>query len=548
MAVTPTILNASPANGLISLSGGNLTATFTNVSAFLDRKSVYSAITGKFYFEVSFPARAGAVEGGVKPFIFETGASKTEATYTRANYALAGTIGVYFDLDANTMGCISPEGTDSGPYATTVYDEGAPVFAGAAVYYDADPGSPGAQVITFNFGATAFYHSVPSGYNAGFGEPEPLGSNLVCPAPILFAGDPPRVANATLTAPHPTLSSASGALASFTAPSPLLISVGHDSTGEQAANLTAPRPTLTVTTGANSRNTGPKQTLVTSGTVTGLASAALFAPEPTLGASGTVTMLGSAALSAPIQRLVGYSGAVCSVSITGAATLTATGTTGAVGGAQLTAPLFELTATATAQNRGSALLTAPSPALGGQARGFLIAPGATLTAIGTAVVTASYEAYALNLNHTPRGGEQPVDELTHFTNYPFTHVVRYQNSYFGANSTGLYLLEGTTDDGVPIPWEVQTAMTDFNTEQKKTVEMAYFGGRFGPASTVKLYVGEVGPTAYSYATPRDTSAQNYRQAFGRGLKSRYYALGAEGTGELTIDSITLNVAVTARKV
>jgi hypothetical protein len=333
------------------------------------------------------------------------------------------------------------------------------------------------------------------------------------------------------------------------APSPILRAKGRSSVNNNSFDYDAPSPTLTAFAGANGKLTAPRSTISATATGTNFGSAAIRPPAATLSASGTVTMLGSAALTGPMQRLVGYSGAVCSISVLGAPTLTATGTTGSIGGAQLTAPLFELTAVATAQNRGSALLTAPSPKLGGQAQAYLIAPGATLVAIGSAVVTATYEAYALNLNHVARRGQsEPVDETTRYTNFPFTHVVRYQNSYFGANSTGLYLLEGTTDDGVAIPWDVQTHMTDFDTAQKKTVEMAYFGGRMGPAATVSLLVGEVGPTTYSYTTPRGDTAQNYRQAFGRGLKSRYYALGAAGDGELSIDSITFNVAVTTRKV
>lgn len=351
-----------------------------------------------------------------------------------------------------------------------------------------------------------------------------------------------------LTAPSPTLAFIGGGSAALTSPSASLLFIGRDSAGDQAADLTAPRPVLTITTGANSRNAAPKPTLAASATVTQLASADLSAPLTSLSASGIVTMLGSAALSVPIQSLIGYSGAVCSISITGGPTLTATGVTGGVGDAQLTAPLFELTASATAQNRGSALLTAPSAALGGQAQAYLIAPGFTLTAIGTAVVTATYEAYALNLNHTPRGGEQPVDELTHYTNFPFTHVVRYKNSYYGANSTGLYLLEGTTDDGADINWNVQTAFSDFGSPNLKTLNSAYFGGRFGPVTNVTLLVSEADTEAYVYTTPLDDTAKNYRQAFGRGNKARYYAVAADGAGEVTIDSITFNIATLARRI
>jgi len=340
------------------------------------------------------------------------------------------------------------------------------------------------------------------------------------------------------------------ALASLTSTKPTLVAKGHNSYGEQAAILTAPIPTLSITTGANSGSAAPSPTLSTTGTVTQLATAALTPPSTSIIASGTVSGTSNAALRAPVATLVGYGGAVCSVTITGRTTLSATGTTGSVGGAQLTCPLFQLSASGTAQNHGSASLLAPSAKLGTTAQAWLVAPGAQLTAIGSAVVTATYEAYAVNLKHDSKPGVLPIDEMTHNTNFPFTHVVRYQNSYYGANSTGLYLLEGTTDDATPITWAVKTATTDFKSPTLKTVASAYFGGRLGSTDTITLHAGEGAQTqTYSYTTPRGPLAQNYRQAFGKGIRHhRYYALAATGIGEMALDDISLDVHNLSRRI
>jgi hypothetical protein len=91
-------------------------------------------------------------------------------------------------------------------------------------------------------------------------------------------------------------------------------------------------------------------------------------------------------------------------------------------------------------------------------------------------------------------------------------------------------------------------MTDFQSANLKTVNWAYFGGRMGPAATVSIHYGDTGQESYAYATPRDASAQNYRQGFGRGIKSRYFALGAAGNGALSLDHIVFNIATMARKV
>ena len=355
-------------------------------------------------------------------------------------------------------------------------------------------------------------------------------------------------ANVTLAIPALTAAGYGGADANLTLPSFTSVVLGHDSTGEQAAAISLPMLSVEATAGANATATLPSLSVSAAATATGWAIADIEIPALTAASTGTVSGMGRAAIRLPSMGSSAYAGALCSVTI-GGITVQAEGTTGGIGGAQITLPLFEAVAVATAQNYGSVAITLPSLSVhsGGNAATVNL-PSLTLTAIGTATVTVTYEAYALNLNHKEDPRKQPVDELTRYTNYPFDKIVRYKNSYFGMNSTGLYLLEGTTDDGTAIAWDFKTHISDFGTAQKKTVEYAYFGGRMPAAVTVTLHVGEKGDEVYNYTTPRGAFAQNYRQAFGRGVKSRYYALEAAGSGDLTLDSITLNIATLARKV
>lgn len=249
--------------------------------------------------------------------------------------------------------------------------------------------------------------------------------------------------------------------------------------------------------------------------------------------------------------MVGYAGAILSATLNGL-TSTSTATVSNVGNITATLPLLVMEATATAQNVASIEGTLGALFVNRGATLAVTLPPLTMTAIGHAVVAVTYEAYAVNLKHQPKPGKEPNDEVTRYTNFPFTHIVRYKNSYFGANSTGLYLLDGTTDYAsptpTPIPWAFKTAMTDFKSQQHKTVASAYFGGRLGAAATIDLHVGEDGPQTYSYATVRTDHAQNYRQVFGKGTKARYYALGASGTGTLELDDIDLDVHTLSRRI
>lgn len=367
---------------------------------------------------------------------------------------------------------------------------------------------------------------------------------LVAPAGTLSAYSG---AYAEITAPSPYLTAFGGGGAQLVAPAPTLYAAAHSAYGENAAILVAPKSTLEAYCGGWAKLSGPVPTLATAGTVTAMARASLTAPTPTLSATGTVAYTAYAALKAPRPNLVGYGGAVCSIT-TPAGTLTATGTMGGVAQAALSAPLPLLSASATAQNHGGALLVAPAGRMVSGMQAYLIAPAATLTAIGTAVITATYEAYALNLKHISVPGQTTTDEMTRYTNFPFTQVVRYQNSYYGVNDTGLYLLEGTTDDGDVIPFTVQTAVTDFGVPNKKTINSAYFGGRLGPAETVSVLAGETTPVAYSYTTPRGPLAQNYRQAFGRGIKARYFALRVVGTADFKLDTLDTETDQLTRRI
>lgn len=312
----------------------------------------------------------------------------------------------------------------------------------------------------------------------------------------------------------------------------------------EGAEIKSPPFTLSATSGANAILNAPGFTSMSAGTGVRIWRAAVGSPDVTVAASGSVSQLVSAGIRSTGFSLIGYGGAVCTVEI-GGSTVSATGTSGAVGRVSATTPLFEVVATGTQGNHGDAILFSPCFATGTTARALLLAPGFTLTAIGTATVTVTYEAYALNLKHSDA---KAPDEMTRYTNFPFDRIVRYRNSYFGMNATGLYLLEGTTDDGDPIPWEVATHITDFDSPKLKVVERVYFGGRLGPDATVTLSVGEKADNSYSYNTPRGQTAQNYRQVFGKGAKSRYFSLSVSGEDTFELDTLELAVTELTRRI
>lgn len=353
-----------------------------------------------------------------------------------------------------------------------------------------------------------------------------------------------RGENPSFSLPALTATSACGASAATSLPSLNATAAGHDATGERDAQIPLPSLTAAAVGGHYARATIPSLSVAATGTVPWIVTSAATLPSliATVGARSSTVARAEPLL--PALTAQGYSGAVCRVTV-GALTLAASGTAGVAGAVTATLPLFVAVATGTIGNTASADITLPSLSMATGVRAPISLPSLNLVAIGTATVAVTYEAYALNLKHT---NDKTNDELTRYTNFPFDRIVRYKDSYYGMNATGLYLLEGTTDDGDPIPWEVETHITDFGNPKIKTVERAYFGGRLGPDATVTLSVGEQADNSYSYTTPRGQTVQNYRQVFGKGAKARYFSLGVSGEDEIELDSLELAVTALARRI
>lgn len=349
-------------------------------------------------------------------------------------------------------------------------------------------------------------------------------------------------------APAGQMAAYMGASAKIKAPAGAVHASAHDSTGENGANLTAPLPALSAFMGAVARIMAAPATVEASATGENWLKADLTAPAGVVSADATVSGASQAAITAPMASAMGYAGMACAVTLGGCSSIMAEVTSGSISHASITAPLFKLIFSAISESHCSADLTAPAGRMGVTLQAWIVAPAGTLTAIVSAVVTASYEAYSVNLSHQGDQKTTPIDEVTRYTSFPFDRIVCYQNSYFGVAADGLYLLEGATDDGAEIAYAVKTCIDDFKAPELKTIASAYFGGRLGPGAKVTLFVGEAGQETYAYTTPRGQLAQNHREKFGRGVKNRYFALGLAGLGALELDMIELEINKMTRRI
>ena len=317
---------------------------------------------------------------------------------------------------------------------------------------------------------------------------------------------------------------------------------------EQAPNKLAarlPRPLVTLAGGATARLRMPAATVTMTGTgvVVGRIRARMALPLVSM--SGTTGSIGGIKAVMPDQlKVQAFGGAVIEATPHDRYTVKVAGQTGSVGKVRARMPLFVVEAAGATVNVGriEALMPMLRPVASGILRALM--PMGRLTAIGTAVVALEYEGYAMNLldptDKNPANNYEPSgDEVTHYTNFPFNQIVRHGDKYYGVSATGLFLLGGDTDAGAPIPWAVRTATTDFGSIQQKTVVSVYVGGTVQSSAVATVFAGERAELSYSYPVPPSASEQNYRVKFGRGLKTRYFALelADELGGQMLADTV-----------
>lgn len=395
----------------------------------------------------------------------------------------------------------------------------------------------------------------PSATAAAFG-----GANAAIIAPIASCAgaDLGSTNSAGLSSPPAKCSAFSGGQCRLVLPAGGVWATGHNSLFDRAAFITLPPAQARSYGGGSVRSGMPIWVFSCTATTGTVGASAMICPAANVVGSGNVGAIGSGTTHAPAPKISAYSGAVCATTIGTRVHVSSGGLSGGTGGVRASCPLVAATIRGSVRALHICNIVAPAAQLGNTAQAEMLAPHVRLVAVGAANTVILFGAYALNLKHAvktayvgrSRAAEDvnPINELTEYSNFPFDYILRYQDRHFGVAADALYLLGGETDDGAPIGWGVQTAVDDFGTDQLKTLEMAYIGGRVGTDLTVTVLAGETGEEQYDYHSLRDNTVRNHRQAFGRGVKNRYFALALAGDAELTIDSIKLNVSKMTRRI
>lgn len=147
--------------------------------------------------------------------------------------------------------------------------------------------------------------------------------------------------------------------------------------------------------------------------------------------------------------------------------------------------------------------------------------------------------------------------MSRYTNYGFNSFARIGDRYFGADSSGLYLLEGDCDqtdlDEVPIVGKAGTGLLDLGSKELKHVSNVYLSvaseGRIAVDVEVSAGYKTVERFRY-YARSLGRNAEQQRVDVGRGLRSNFYAFEASNPdgGMFELDGFDVALQKSTRRI
>jgi hypothetical protein len=226
-------------------------------------------------------------------------------------------------------------------------------------------------------------------------------------------------------------------------------------------------------------------------------------------------------------------------------TVAASGTADKLGQVTGVLPRATLVASGYGDNLGQVVGVLPTLTIAPSGRIVATLPRAMFVATGGSQ-SVVYEAYSVTLEDGREGLETYT---THYTNYPFDRIVRFNGKYYGVAADGLYELSGNTFDGTEIVSVVQTAPTDFGQRTMKRPVSLYLSGRVGADFRVAVTTAEETTNRYTYKPVQITGSRTHRVLFGKGVRARYisYTLTNTDGGDFELDDMTPEVVVMERR-
>ena len=126
-----------------------------------------------------------------------------------------------------------------------------------------------------------------------------------------------------------------------------------------------------------------------------------------------------------------------------------------------------------------------------------------------------------------------------YKKFNFNSMMRFRGKVLGANSNGLYIVEGTQDNTAAIEAWIKTGITDLGMQTTKRLHAGYFTGECSGTMLVEVYADEV-LVATRVIAPRKTTETRTKVKLGskstKGQTHAFLVRNANGA-DFAIDTI-----------
>ncbi len=132
--------------------------------------------------------------------------------------------------------------------------------------------------------------------------------------------------------------------------------------------------------------------------------------------------------------------------------------------------------------------------------------------INTVILAIDYEVLVLNTKNMA---------LTNYVSFAYNSLYEFNGKFFGAKSSGIYELTGTTDDGSAIEWKIKTGKLDMREHEKHSPKKMYAVLSYRPSGDLTLTViGEDEEYEYDVESYEQIDGLS-RVKLGKGIRDKY---------------------------
>lgn len=139
--------------------------------------------------------------------------------------------------------------------------------------------------------------------------------------------------------------------------------------------------------------------------------------------------------------------------------------------------------------------------------------------------------------------------ITQYCGFNFNSFCQIGDSYFGADSTGIYELIGNDDAGANIDSFFELVLSDFGISNMKRIRFVYVGGEADGKLTLTLKDDEDNSRSYDLRLTTGSKQSSGKVDVGRDGQGRYWQVRIDNTSGVyfAIDSIELLTIIIGRK-